>query len=114
MTRGVPAGEVREGWWYRASQVQKLAQVDGGISLGMTGHQVAMNCGTEKAVVESFANYQGRHFNGRSEAAPGGRHHGGQIVKWINGRPVRKREANIEAAKDAFISGDPVDFWSVR
>lgn len=44
MTRGVPSSETREGWWYHASQEEKLAQIDAAISLGLTSVHVARNC----------------------------------------------------------------------
>ena len=54
------------GWWYRASQPQKLAQIDGGIQLGMTAKQVAMLSGVAgdhaHAIVNNFALRHGRSF----------------------------------------------------
>ena len=50
-------------WWSRASTKQKLAQIDGGISLGMTAKQVAKNVRVDAAsTVQAFANRHGRHF----------------------------------------------------
>ncbi len=57
-------------WWKRASQEERLKQIDAGIELGMTGRQVAMNLrvpmypGGKQSAVDRFANSHGRHFNG--------------------------------------------------
>lgn len=55
-------------WWDRATDAQKLEQIDAGIALGMTGKQVSMNLrmpvdhnGNSKVI--NFANYHGRHFS---------------------------------------------------
>ena len=62
MTRGVPSDQTREGWWYHASQEEKLAQIDAAISLGLTAAVVARNCGANAWTVQTFANFHKRHF----------------------------------------------------
>lgn len=55
-------------FWKTATTEAKLAQIDGGISLGMTAKQVGMNCGTTGGAVRAFAIANGRHFHGQSAA----------------------------------------------
>ena len=58
--------ETRKSWWHRATQEQRLAQIDGGIRCGMTANQVGMNVGAKGQVVQNFAQQFGRKFNGTS------------------------------------------------
>lgn len=58
-----------EGWWYRASTEQKLAQVDGGIECGLTARQIALFSGIDPDksgpsgnTVRAFALFHGRRF----------------------------------------------------
>lgn len=57
-----------QGWWYRASQEQKLRQLDAGLALGMTAKQIAivsgvdMTSGDPRATVTSFGYLHGRAF----------------------------------------------------
>lgn len=55
------------GWWYTATRDQKLAQIDGGIELGMNARQVAMVTGALPATVQAFACAYDRHFPGITE-----------------------------------------------
>lgn len=59
-------------WWHNASKGQRLAQIDGGIELGMTAKQIALASGVvvTKRVVD-YANKNARYF-GR---APGWSQH---------------------------------------
>ena len=56
----------KSSWWSRASTEQKLAQIDGGISLGMTAKQVAMclrvDTQNKAETVNAFAYRNGRRF----------------------------------------------------
>jgi len=54
-------------WWEMASETERLAQIDGGISLGMSARQVAANCGfdllgNDHLRVRQYAAMRGRHF----------------------------------------------------
>lgn len=54
-------------WWDRATDAQRLAQIDAGIALGMSSKQISMNLRVEVnehggGKVFNFANYHGRHF----------------------------------------------------
>lgn len=49
-------------WWARATTEQRLAQIDGGISLGMTARQIALNCGTQRDNLYAFGRRRGRTF----------------------------------------------------
>lgn len=52
-----------KGWWYRATDEQRLAQIDGAIECGMTMNQVVMNCGAKSTgAVSMFASRRGRSF----------------------------------------------------
>jgi len=107
----------RESWWYSASNEDRLAQIDGAIELGMTAKQCAMNCGcyelqskrASNGPVADFALNHGRHFHGDSAAK--GKYAG---IAWRNGRRVSRRIAKVEDAKQAYLSGEPVDMWSVE
>lgn len=105
---------IRTGWWYRATQAEKLAQIDGCIEVGMTAKQCAMNVGTYedegsdadgRQRILAFATYHGRTFSEDeykldNKAAKVSRYH-------------RKR-ANFSAAKQSYLAGEPVDFWSAE
>jgi hypothetical protein len=53
-------------FWQHASTQQRLAQIDGAISVGMTMRQTAMNLGTYKQNIADFAHKHGRSFAGYS------------------------------------------------
>ena len=80
-------------WWSKATEAQKLAQIDGGIECGMTGPQVAMASGTTRSAVHSFAIAHGRKFPMRTGTASRKR-----MGKWYHDRA-------------AFARGDRVNFW---
>lgn len=114
MTRGVPSDQTRAGWWYRASQEEKLAQIDGCIELGMTAAQCAMNCGCfyevsgwmrAGMVVSSFAAYHGRSFPMTEDKEVGRR-------KKL--RRLNRRRFDLRDAKQSYLAGEPVDFWSAQ
>lgn len=109
---------MKRGWWYSASTEDRLAQIDAAIELGMTEKQCAMNCGcayfdspTNKGgVVGSFARRHGRHFKNLHTTHRN--RNAGMTVR--NGARVNVRRARIEDAKQAYLSGEPVDMWSVE
>ena len=41
-------------WWRKASEAEKLAQCEGGIELGMSQAQIAMNCRVSKWTIMQF------------------------------------------------------------
>ena len=49
-------------FWNTATQEQKLAQIDGGLELGLTANQVAINCGVKPFTLTAFARFHGRSF----------------------------------------------------
>lgn len=46
---------VREGWWYRASEAERLAQIDSAIELGISYAVLALNVGASPHTVMNFA-----------------------------------------------------------
>lgn len=97
------------GWWYRATAEQKLAQIDAAIEIGMTAKQVAMNCGVDLGLsdrgytVQSFATYHGRAFSQADD-----------YKRRLAATRRHKRKAGLDAAKQAYFRGEPVDVWSVK
>ncbi|MFD1944706.1 hypothetical protein [Paradevosia shaoguanensis] len=85
---------LREGWWYRANTEQRLAQIDGGIELGMTARQIALASGGHPGSVAFFANQHGRSL-GQSKSTAGVRRNG-----------QRKHDAAN------YFGGRKVDFWN--
>lgn len=49
-------------WWSRATTSRKLAQIDGGIEIGMTAEQIAICSGCEATDIEDFATSHNRHI----------------------------------------------------
>ena len=53
-------------WWRNASEAEKLAQCEGGIELGMSQAQIAMNCRVSTLTIHNFCRDHGlsraRHF----------------------------------------------------
>jgi len=84
----------QKGWWYRASQEQRLRQIDAGIELGMTAKQVAMVSGTMVGTVFSFSRLHGRHFYTPATVYS----KKGNDARWASVR-----------AHHAYFSGRPVD-----
>lgn len=105
-----------KGWWYRASTEQRLAQIDAGIELGMTAAQVAMNCGAAfysdgKSHVHVFARDHGRKFRNSQEerALQIEQRKEVERLRRLRSRPVAKSQL-----RNAYLSGEVVDFWSAR
>ena len=97
---------MERGWWYRATTAERLAQIDGCIELGMTAKQCAMNCGAPGRVwVQQFATNHGRSF--------GWDHYRSKMKGAKIGIAHSKANA-LKATKDAYLAGEPVDFWSVE
>jgi len=101
-------------WWHTATREQRLAQIDGAIELGMTSKQCAMNCGCVYdegsgrqggVSVRDFAGYHGRLFrNDDDKEAAKGR----KIAAWHH------RRKTLSQAKDAYLAGEPVNFWGAE
>lgn len=104
MTRGVPSNEVREGWWYRASQEDKLRQVDAAINLGFSSRIVAKNCGAEALTIISFAQYHGRTFLDAAEVRAFEREEARPRIRKLSAREERAR------LRRAYFAGEPVEF----
>ncbi len=86
------------GWWYRASLEQKLAQVDGGIELGLTSNQVAMVSGAkDRYTVKAFGAYHGRHFTTSNYSSL-------SKARAARFAPIHRR--------DAYLRGEPSQFWA--
>jgi hypothetical protein len=100
------------GWWYRASTEQRLAQIDGCIELGMTAAQCALNCGCFSeidgwkragTVIHSFAAYYGRSFPMTEDKEVGRRKKLRRLIR---------RRLDLRDARQSYLAGEPVDFWS--
>lgn len=100
------------GWWYRASTEQRLAQIDGCIELGMTAAQCAMNCGCfsdERGwsragdTIRTFARYHGRAFPMNEDK---------EVSRDKKLRRLIRRRLDLSDAKQSYLAGEPVDFWS--
>lgn len=109
----------KRGWWYTASTEDRLAQIDSAIELGMTAKQCAMNCGcayddgasTAGHLVAAFARDYGRPFPAKANTVAQ-RKNCGNVNR--DGVVMGRRKARIEDAKQAYLSGEPVDMWSVE
>lgn len=91
--------ETASGWWYRANQTQKVAQVEAGIELGMTARQVSIASGAKvtgygSGPVAMFAWSHGLSFPRRGNSAAG------------------ERSKRKQSARAAYDRGEPVDFWA--
>ncbi len=83
-------------FWQHASTQQRLAQIDGAISVGMTMRQTAMNLGTTRGAIEYFTIKHGRSFAPNSTV-------GTEASKKINRLTVaRKHGAPNVLMTDAF------------
>lgn len=84
----------REGWWYRASEAERLAQIDGAIELGISYAVLAFNVGASSLhTVTAFAR---RHRRSRDRFDAGDR-------AWLT---RARREA--EDRRRAYFAGEPV------
>jgi hypothetical protein len=106
------------GWWYQASTAERLAQIDGCIEVGMTTNQCAMNLGCYDArrgdaagngIVGNFARRHGRSF---PNIVGKRRLNAGMVT--VEGHSLTRKQARINASKQAYLSGEPVDFWSAK
>jgi len=80
-------------WWDKASTAERLAQIDGGIALGMTSAQIAMASGTTRFVITSTASQNGRSLGLHKPSHGRNRHHD------------RNRD------RSAYLRGDSIDLW---
>jgi hypothetical protein len=92
----------KAGWWYRASQDEKLAQVKAGIELGMTAEQVARNCG---CFCEGH-----RTGNGGGTVAQFAARHGLSFAK-RNRTHNQRRHADLLSAKASISMTGTVPDW---
>lgn len=107
-------------WWDRATDAQKLAQIDAGIALGMTGKQISMNLrapvnayGGSK--VTTFARRHGRSFpnpesHNRKVARQAGGRVGGKVAGLLNARRRGVPETNVTSAYEIFGSSEDRSF----
>lgn len=49
-------------WWHNASKEQRLAQIDGGIELGLMAKQIALVSSASERQIAAYANSHGRYF----------------------------------------------------
>lgn len=103
------------GWWNSASREEKLAQIDGCIEVGMTTAQCAMNLrfydpASGRGTIGNFARRHGREFPNIS----GMRRVNSGLITTIEGRVVTRKQARDADRRQAYLSGEPVDFWSAR
>lgn len=84
-------------WWERASTEERLAQIDGGIAVGMSVKQISLNCGAKI------------YTNGRSEVLYFGHLHGRKFPRVVTsayrdcGRrsvTLRRRSAGLIEVED--------------
>lgn len=103
---------MERGWWYRATDAEKLAQIDGCIELGMTAKQCAFNCASEFhwQTLVGFGNRHGRYFG---DVAYAGKCDKVVSAIFEGGKYTNKR-STLNRRRDAYLSGEPVDFWSVE
>lgn len=79
-------------FWQTSSQAQKLAQIDGAIECGMTARQVAVNLGTTRSTIISFALKHDRHFGRNIDGYKGA----------VKQQIARKMRLQGEYERDAF------------
>lgn len=110
-----------DGWWYRATREQRLAQIDAAIELGMNARQTAMCLGclwVEKqngasvadkeggSRVNVFAQRNGRHFDGGLSV--GARAHKADVQRVVNAKRIAAKRGNlIDSAFDIFGTNEP-------
>jgi len=91
-------------WWSRSTTDERLAQIDGGIELGMPARLVAFNCGTVRHTLHSFAMRYGRSF-------PQDMGHDSQkLTQDI----MRNGSVATRRLGEAYLSGEPVDMWAAQ
>lgn len=87
-------------WWSRASSEQKLAQIDGGIELGMSSRQIALNVGATRAAVLEFGRRAGRQFVAKASTAQ--MQNAGRIAGLNGARRSGKADFEISSAFSIF------------
>lgn len=88
------------GWWHRASTEQRLAQLDGGIECGLTARQIAVISQTTRHAVLQYAHIHRRPLAAsRADASGDG------------GAAYQAKLRRERARRQAYQSGEPVDFW---
>ena len=93
--RKVHGNAIDDGWWYRATDEQRIAQIMGGIECDMTGAQIAaVSDARWGRTVLDFAKLHGISFGTRKGVAS------------------RVRRARIQSARAAYDRGEEVNFWS--
>lgn len=90
----------KNSWWSRASTEQKLAQIDGGIELGMSGRHIALNVGATRSAVLEFGRRHGRRFVAR--ASPARMQQAGRIAGLQRARRLGKVDFEISSAFEIF------------
>lgn len=85
------------GWWDRATNAERLAQIDGGIELGMMPRHVAWNLGVRYLTLVQFAHKHGRKF--------------AYTVRGVYHDRRAARVRPVQVSRAAYFSGEPVDFW---
>lgn len=87
-------------WWFKASEAQRLAQIDGGIECGMTSRQIAVASGLDGEDRKTVAWFAQNHlrkiphktkFKAQREPAP------------VRGAVARDRRS--------YIAGERVNLW---
>ena len=106
---------MKRGWWYSASTEDRLAQIDGAIELGMTAKQCAMNCGcvldsNPGGNVTVYAHRHGRNFPAKYDT-PNRKQQGNVNRKGVL---ISRRRARLDDDKQAYLSGEAIDMWSVE
>jgi len=93
-------GMKKPSWWSRASQEQKLAQIDGGIECGVSAKHIAMNVGASVSAIHEYGRRHGRKFNGKPTTAQN--RIAGSIAGLGNARRLGKPDCEIASAFSIF------------
>lgn len=87
---------IRDGWWYRADDAQRLFQLDAGIELGLTIKQIALALSGHWKTISAFAYANGRQFP----------------TTYVEAGIRRGRmTAGKRSAGAAYFRGENVDMW---
>lgn len=87
-------------WWSKATEAQKLAQIDGGIECGLTARQIAIASGMDEDEAPSVRWFANNHLRSIPHK-----------TKFNSGRrtyPSRRLSANDRAA---YLRGEPINLW---
>lgn len=83
-----------QGWWYRATDEQRIAQIKGGVDCGMSAPQIAVCVGANSG--RTITDFASRHS-----------------IKLANPRGLAaKRQWAAHHLRKAYLSGEPIDAWS--